>query len=653
MDWAQLNVRAGAGTQFAKVGKLNKGTKVEILEYTKVGKATWGRTVHGWISLYYVKLDVPVTNLDNQIVVPDGGSTGTGTGTGSGTGTGTGSGSGTGSEPEASEPATKYTVTIGELTNGKITASSTSAAKGTEITLTVTPDAGYALDTLTVKDASGAAVSASGNKFTMPASNVTVTATFKQQYNVKINTAVNGSVSASTTACAPKTEVVLTVAPAAGYELDTLSVMNVATNTAVAVSGGKFTMPEANVNVVATFKEATSKTYNVKLNTAVNGGVSASTTTAKEEDIVTLTVKPAADYVLDALTVKDAANNAITTKAVSGKENTYTFKMPAANVTVAATFKAATYTVNITNSTADKGTVSVNPAVYEKGDTVTLIVEPAYAQYEVKTLTVKAGDKVIETTKAGANYKFTMPAEDVTVVSSFAKIRYALNIAKTTGGTVTSDKETYAMNETVTVTIKPDTGYSRGTMVIKSGDKEIEPTRSGLVFTFKMPGEAVNVEHTFKRNAYELNIKTNSHGKIVADKETYGYKDTVTLTVEPVKGYTLNAIAAKNGTTQIELKEENGKYTFEMPIPDGEVVVSATYKELPGKYKVTYSGGDAVNLRETASSSGKILASIPNGTILQSLEGSTDTWIKVTYKNSKGKEFTGWISSGLLTKVTE
>jgi hypothetical protein len=485
----------------------------------------------------------------------------------------------------------------------------------------------------------------------MPASNVTVTATFKVQYNVKLNAATGGRVAANTTACAPGTEIVLTITPETGYELDSLTVVNIATNEAVTVTGGKFIMPEADVNVVAIFKESTEKFYNVKINGATNGSVTASATAAKEADTVTLTVNPAADFVLDTLTVKDAANNVITCEAVVDAKNTYSFEMPAANVTVAATFKAATYTVSITNSTPDKGTVSVNPAIYEKGATVTLIVEPAYAQYEVRTLTVKCGDTVIKTTKDGANYKFTMPAGDVTVESTFAKIRYALNIVKTTGGTVTADKETYAMNEMVTVSIAPADGYLRGEMVIKAGDKVIEFERDIYKYTFKMPGEPVTVEHTFKRNAYELNIKKSSYGEVKADKETYGYQDVVTLTVAPKAGYALKKLTVKNGSTVMELKQEGeNKYSFVMPIPDTEVVISASYLELPGKYKVTYSGD--VNLRETASGSGKVLISIPTGTVLQSLEGSTESWIKVTYTKS-GKEYIGWISASLLTKVTE
>ena len=57
-----------------------------------------------------------------------------------------------------------------------------------------------------------------------------------KQYNVKINAATGGKVTANTTACAPETEVILTAAPDAGYELDTLTVVNTATNASVVVS---------------------------------------------------------------------------------------------------------------------------------------------------------------------------------------------------------------------------------------------------------------------------------------------------------------------------------------------------------------------------------------------------------------------------------
>lgn len=50
-----LNVRAGAGTTYARVGRLTPGTKVEILETTKVGNQNWGRIAQGWVCMDYIK----------------------------------------------------------------------------------------------------------------------------------------------------------------------------------------------------------------------------------------------------------------------------------------------------------------------------------------------------------------------------------------------------------------------------------------------------------------------------------------------------------------------------------------------------------------------------------------------------------------------
>ena len=74
--------------------------------------------------------------------------------------------------------AIDYTI-IKVSTNGTIGVKTT-ANYNEEVTLTLTPTEGYELDTLTVKDASNNEVAVTNNKFTMPASNVTVTATFKK-----------------------------------------------------------------------------------------------------------------------------------------------------------------------------------------------------------------------------------------------------------------------------------------------------------------------------------------------------------------------------------------------------------------------------------------------------------------------------------------
>ena len=86
-----------------------------------------------------------------------------------------GSGSGTGSSI--------YGITVGNTSNGTVTVNPKSAAKGATVTINVTPDAGYELGSLSVSDSRGNQLPLSGSgssfTFTMPASKVTVAATFK------------------------------------------------------------------------------------------------------------------------------------------------------------------------------------------------------------------------------------------------------------------------------------------------------------------------------------------------------------------------------------------------------------------------------------------------------------------------------------------
>ena len=72
-----------------------------------------------------------------------------------------------------------YSITCNTNVNGTISASTTSAFAGDEITLTATPTTGYVLDSWSVKDASNNTIAVTGDSFTMPASNVIVSATFK------------------------------------------------------------------------------------------------------------------------------------------------------------------------------------------------------------------------------------------------------------------------------------------------------------------------------------------------------------------------------------------------------------------------------------------------------------------------------------------
>lgn len=80
-----------------------------------------------------------------------------------------------------------FTVTCNTAENGKVKADKESAAEKETITLEVTPEEGYELESLSYTPEGGDAVDiTSAKSFTMPAANVTVTATFKlQKFTVK------------------------------------------------------------------------------------------------------------------------------------------------------------------------------------------------------------------------------------------------------------------------------------------------------------------------------------------------------------------------------------------------------------------------------------------------------------------------------------
>ena len=79
--------------------------------------------------------------------------------------------------------APTYAIEVGkDIRNGTVTANRRYAERGDTVTITVTPDKGYTLETLTVTDKNGKEVKLTEKNgkytFTMPASKVTVTATF-------------------------------------------------------------------------------------------------------------------------------------------------------------------------------------------------------------------------------------------------------------------------------------------------------------------------------------------------------------------------------------------------------------------------------------------------------------------------------------------
>ena len=62
---SELNIRSGPGTGYASVGSMDYGDRVTILEQFTYNNVTWGCTKNGWISMQYVYVDG--TGTDDEI----------------------------------------------------------------------------------------------------------------------------------------------------------------------------------------------------------------------------------------------------------------------------------------------------------------------------------------------------------------------------------------------------------------------------------------------------------------------------------------------------------------------------------------------------------------------------------------------------------
>ena len=103
-----------------------------------------------------------------------------------------------------------------------------------------------------------------------------------------------------------------------------------------------------------------------------NGTVTSDKAAARPKDTVTLTVTPSAGNALDTMTAKHGSDEIETTKV---SDTTYTFTMPAGNVTVTATYKnkpssGSTYAPSITIPVTGENAVQIKATV--KGNTATV-----------------------------------------------------------------------------------------------------------------------------------------------------------------------------------------------------------------------------------------------------------------------------------------
>ncbi|MBQ7691925.1 MAG: leucine-rich repeat protein, partial [Muribaculaceae bacterium] len=247
-----------------------------------------------------------------------------------------------------------------------------------------------------------------------------------------------------------------------------------------------------------------------------------------EDETVILTITPDEGYELTNFSVMNGETPVETTAIATG----VTFAMPAANVTVNATFTIVDYTITVANN-IEHGTVVADKQTANLGETVTLTVTPAEG-YELGTLTVMNGETAVETTATETGATFVMPAADVNVNATFAIVNYEIVVAECDHGTVVADKQTANLGETVTLTVTPDAGCELKSLeVIAGADTPVQTTLDNETgtYTFEMPAEIVSVVAEFD---YVIEGTTLAQALIQAENTEVRISDELLIaTVEP------------------------------------------------------------------------------------------------------------------------
>lgn len=452
-----------------------------------------------------------------------------------------------------------YAITVNSTTNGTVIPNVTEAFAGGEVTLTVTPNAGYSVNSVSVTDENDSPVNVTGSgntrKFNMPASAVTVGATFVEnitpvpvKHNIYCNANINGgSVDSDKYAAEKGQTVTITATPNAGYK--TVGVYYQKNNQSgyswqAASNNGNgtwsFNMPDYDVFVSAIFM-LDDPGYDYHYITVSNPG-SHCTVDVKNwaycGEYVTINLSNFdAGYAFSYLKVN---GEYVTPYGFNGYLS-YTFKMPHNNVAieVGTTSVSGKYYIDTSyDSTLGGVEVWVNNNYvnnWHQGswadykDSVSFKVKPYYSDDVVSVSVV--GKRTGWTYSYDYNsysgwYTFSMPSEDVTISVDFRSGVHKVYVDKVTDGKLTVSDDWAKYGQIVYITAVPDYGCTLSSLSVRTatGDSvHVYNAQKADTYYFYMPDQYVSVSAVFTGKYTSLPFNDVSYGDWYYDAVQFVY----------------------------------------------------------------------------------------------------------------------------------
>ena len=391
----------------------------------------------------------------------------------------------------------------------------------------------------------------------MPASNVSVTATFSQStysitYSPSSNEPFNGCYISGQPSATAGSNVTVNIHTEGGYTLASISAVD-GNNQTVELTGSgntrNFTMPASNVSVTATFS---SQNYII---TAIadpsEGGTVSGGGGFHYGDQCTLraTANPGYTFVNWTKNGEHVSTNA-----------TYTF-----NVTESATYVAhfqaqsQQYTITVSANPTNGGTVS-GGGTYAAGQSCTV---SATANTGYVFINWRENGTVVSTS---ANYTFTVTGNRTLVAHFIRTYTITVSANPTNGGTV-SGGGTYQQGQSCTVSATANNGY-----VFTNWTENGNVVSTSANYTFTVNGNRTLVAH-FNR-MYTITVSaTPPDGGTASGGGSYQQGQSCTVVATAADGYTFS-----NWTENGNVVSTNANYTF---VVNGNRTLVANFTLLP------------------------------------------------------------------------
>ncbi len=337
----------------------------------------------------------------------------------------------------------RYTVSAVAGANGTVTPVSQSVMSGSSATLTVTPNTGFTISSVT-----GCGGTLVGNTYTTTAitGNCTVNAVFAAippvTFVVSAIAGANGTVSPATQTVNSGSSTTVIITPNAGFTIASV------TGCGGVLAGNTYTTAAVTTNcsVNATFSVIPPVTFAVTASAGANGSVSPATQNVNAGSTATITVTPNAGFNIASVTGCGGAlvGNTFTTAAVT------------ANCSVSATFSAippVTFTVSA--SAGANGGVTPATQTVNSGSTATITVTPNTG-FNIASVTGCGGALV------GNTYTTAAIVADCAVSASFVAIppvTFTATASNGLYGSISPSSRVVNSGSSTTFTVTPNPQY--------------------------------------------------------------------------------------------------------------------------------------------------------------------------------------------------